>query len=183
MTDVSPASLQRMRRISIAVQLMAYAGMALLLVGPAVIWAQPDLVRSLVVPQLGLGHRPVALDREALVGGFLAGLTSAAFYAYALWLTARLFGAFGRGDVFSPENVDRLRWLGWTLVAATAATPAARALQTAALTLGNPEGHRFVVVQIEPSTLAALLGGGVVVGFASVLREANRIADENRQFV
>lgn len=183
MPSSNALELARIRRISRIVVLAAYLGAALCLVGPAVVWSQPDLVRGVVAPGIGLSGRPVTLDPSALVGGFLASLLQVTVYALAFWTTARLFEAFARGDLFETSNADRLRRLGATLIVAAVATPLSRALQTFALTAGNPEGQRLVAVQIDPSTLAALFGGGAVLGFAAIMREAAVIADDHRQIV
>jgi hypothetical protein len=154
-----------------------------MLLALVVIWSDPERVRGLVAPMIGLADRPLALTRNALIGGFLAGLTQVTFYAYALWLVARLFRSFASGVVFVQGNADTLRAIGWTLILAALLAPVTRALQSAALTLDNPAGQRVVAVQLDFGTFAALLGGGAVLGFAAVMREAVRLADENRQFV
>lgn len=169
----------KIKRIARIVTVGAYSGIVLAAAGVAWAWSRPDILAE----QIGIAGRPLALTGQAMAGGILASLVPLLLTAYALWQVAHLFTAFGRGLVFEESNAAILKRIGWTLLALAVVTPLVRALQTVILTLDNPPGQRILAVGFDLGTLATLLAGGAVLGFAAIMREAARLADENRSFV
>jgi hypothetical protein len=75
----------------------------------------------------------------------------------------------------------------WSLAATVFAQaplgPLTAAGLSAALSLGNPPGQRAIMIAFSINDYLALITGGVLFAAASVMREAARLADENRSFV
>ncbi len=179
----SPALSKRIRTISRTVQLMAHAGMVLSCLVVAIVWSNADLVRSLVVPQVGLHNHTVTMTPATQAAGFGLSLIPLALFVYTLHLVARLFGAFARGFVFDTDNAKTLKTLGCTLIAAALAAIVARTGLALILTLGNEPGQRILSIGLDGGHYGGLLGGGAVLAFAMVFEEAVRLSDENRSFV
>ena len=55
--------------------------------------------------------------------------------------------------------------------------------QSVALTFDNPSGQKQLAITLDPGTFGVLAAGAALVAFGLVLKEAVRLADENRSFV
>lgn len=172
----------RLSRQARLLQVLTILGMALLLLMPALIWAEP-----------GIG-RPAAGWRGALEGlawpdrlaGWALGLPP--FLAAAIGL-GQLHGfcrSLARREVFSAAAARALGRFGWCLIAAAIALPCSRlAVIWHVSPPGTSAGGMLALLGALP-VLALLMGiimGLVFVIFAAILDEATRLAEENAGFV
>lgn len=95
----------------------------------------------------------------------------------------RLFRRFGEGRILDGENARLLRNIGWFLFASAEVAILTRTLVALALTWDNPPGQRQLVISVSLNDFMLLLFGLFVLAFAHVIKEAVRIADENRGFI
>jgi len=114
--------------------------------------------------------------RWLTVPGVLLGL----FTLLQAW---RLFGAYGRGQVFGPPAVRPLRALAWSLVATSLWQMLASMLGVVAVTWHNAPGKRQLVLGISWDNYLGLLFGGLLLAIAWAMTEAARIEQDNAGFV
>jgi hypothetical protein len=181
--DAVPSSLLRIRRVSRVMAGLSLGIAALILVLDALIWldqaALEEGARDILPPR----DIPFELTPLALTGGFVLMHLVVGLLVYALWQAFRLFGAFARGDVFTPEAGDRLRRIG----TAFALVPFAQVLGTGAtsflITMNNPEGQRVFAITFDPAHLILGLAGGLVLVVGWVMAEAARLSSDLEQIV
>jgi hypothetical protein len=178
-----PPPAPRLRRIGQVVAVGALACAVALVIGTAVVWSNDAMIRHAIVWPGPLGLGPVTLGFDTRLFGALLSLLGAAPALYALVQLSRLFSAFARGVVFEDENVARIRAIGIALLVKVALSPAIQVLTTLTLTINNPPGARSIALGIEMNHLLTILGGLALIAFASVMREAVRVARENHEFV
>ncbi len=129
---------------------------------------------------------PAILARPSDTVVLLAGATAlvpVAMLAFALWQARQLFRFYRERRIFDPGIPGILLRLGYLAVAAGAAGVLARTLVILFLTLGNPPGQRTVAIGIGTQDIMCLIVGLLLYGFAFVMKESRRIADENEGFV
>ncbi|MEE7559812.1 DUF2975 domain-containing protein [Xanthomonas sp. Kuri4-2] len=93
-----------------------------------------------------------------------------------LWSLCRLFGRYGRGEVFSERNAASLRAVAWALLA-YAAVPL---LTHAALYLAQMSG---VALKLEVRQLDAAVAGVIVLAIARVMAFGCAIERDREGFV
>jgi hypothetical protein len=102
---------------------------------------------------------------------------------YGLLAVRRMFGEFARGEVFTERAARHLRTFAATVLAQAPLGPLAAAGFSAALSLGDPPGLRGITIAFSIDDYFVLIVGGVLFAAATVMREAARLAEENRSFV
>jgi hypothetical protein len=126
----------------------------------------------------------LAIDRQstrfALLLALLPALILFLLTAHGIY---RLFHRFGQGRILDSESARQLGNIGWFLFASAEVAILTRTLVVLALTWNNPPGQRQLAISISLNDFMLLLFGLFVLAFAQVIKEAARIADENRGFV
>ena len=97
----------------------------------------------------------------------------------ALILLIRLFGYYSKNEIFSERNVLIYRQLGHCMFYWVFGGLIYQIFMTAAISMNNPPGHRMFFVSITGVDLLTLLVGVIILGIARVMREGQRLADEN----
>jgi hypothetical protein len=181
--DARPAPLTRIRRVSrfMAGLSLGVAGLIVLL--DVLLWLDPAAIEAsardlLPDPTLLVEITPLAWNVAFVLTQLLMGLL-----VYALWQAFRLFRAFARGEVFTPEAGDRLRRIGAAFVVVPFAEVLGTGLITTLLTLNNPEGQQAVAFTLEPVHVILGLAGGLVLVIGWVMAEAARQAADLEQIV
>lgn len=177
-----PAGLQRIRWIAHCVRTMALIAMATVVGFHAVFWTHPGMIERTARKEWELSH---ALQFDAVSRGaaLAVNLPLALLTLYALWCLWRLFGGYLRGEVFTDAATRLLRRMGQSVVAIAVAMPLTDTATVLALTLGNPPGQRYLSFQLGSSHFVVLLCGLVFVAMGQVMREAQRMAQENAEFI
>jgi hypothetical protein len=183
MRDASfPASLQRIRWIAHCVRAMALIAMAVVVGFHAMFWTNRGLVERTARKDWCLDC-PMQFDAVSRGGAFAVNLPQALLTLYALVCLWRLFSAYLRGDVFTEAATRHLRRLGHAVTAMAIVMPLTDTATILALTLSNPPGQRMLSVHLGSQHYVVLLLGLVLTAMAMVMREAQRMAQENAEFV
>lgn len=177
------AAMARLGRVSMVARICCHVAAVLMVFGTVWLWQDPDRMTAYARGTIGLNGPVGPLSERGYWAAFAIGMIPAGFFVMAMLGLAGLFARFGRGHVLEEENAGRLTRIGWQLAALGIATPIARTLQSVALTFDNPLGQRQIALSLDPGTFGALAAGAALVAFGLVLREAVRLADENRSFV
>ncbi|WP_416761348.1 DUF2975 domain-containing protein [Roseateles sp. So40a] len=177
-----PAGLQRIRWIAHCVRAMVLIAMATVIGFHAMFWTNAGLVERTARSEWGLKHA-LQFDPASRGAGFAVNLPLALLTLYALWCLWRLFSGYLRGDVFTDTAARVMRRMGQSVIAIAIAMPLTDTATILALTLGNPAGQRMLTFQLGSSHFIVLLCGLVFVALGLVLREAQRMAQENAEFI
>ena len=101
---------------------------------------------------------------------------------YGLWNVRLLFGAYARGEVFSPIPAAYIRNVGAAMLANVILSVLVHTIGSVVLTIDNPAGSRHLTVSLSSNTYLLLMGRLLVV-IGWVMSEAVRLSDENSRFV
>ncbi len=102
---------------------------------------------------------------------------------YILWQMRNLFGLYKRGEILSSRCAAVILRCGQALIAVGIIGFLSNTLIVLLLTLMNEAGQRTLVFTFSDGDAGFFLGGGLITVIGWVMREAVRIADENRAFV
>jgi len=186
MPDVSsPVSdpMDRIRRLSLIMQVVVIVGSLLVELGLVWIWLSPEIIMSVVLEHLGLSGSDVVLDVRARVLGFLISTLPFSLLFYALYQAFCLFAGYRRGEFFTSRAARRLRHIALSVIGGIFLKPLVQAALSAALTYGAGHGNRLIVMGF--SSQGYLMGalGGLLLAIAYVMAEAVRIAEENQKII
>lgn len=143
---------------------------------------------AVAVALLAGGQEWLVIGDERLVSlvqsGALSGTVAAALLAplglifvLGIYWLQRLFGAYAAGRFFTDETMSCYLWLVWLKVASFAYQIALPLVFTRLASPANPVDAN---INIEVSTVVELM---VLLLIVHILREAQRIHDENESFV
>jgi hypothetical protein len=178
----SPA-FSRLIRLSRLMEIAIWVGIALigsLSLAAAII---PDWTRNVALAKLGEAGEILPITP---FGQFAAGIVLALPVGVMIWgllAARRMFGEFSQGDVLTESAANHLRIFAASVLAQAPLGPLTAAGFSAALSLGNPSGRRFLAVAFSTTDYFALIVGGVLFAAATVMREAARLDRENKSFV
>lgn len=173
----------RLRRIGHVVAIGALVCAVVIVVSAPVIWTNDHLIHRWVAWPSPLGMRPITITFDTRMVGMLLGLAASLPVLYALVQLSRLFAAFAIGHIFEDDNAVRIRHIGIALIVRAVIAPPVQILTTLNLTINNPPDARTIGFEIEAWHLMTVLGGLALIAFASVMRDAARISQENREIV
>lgn len=184
MTD-SPvgAGAPRLLWISRSVRVLALVGIVAVLVFAVAFWSDPGWIRKVAIDQWKMAGTSVQVDGVSRVMAMVASAPSFALAVWALWQLWALFGWYGRGQIFHPRAIHHLRRFGQAVVAMAPVMPLSDTLTVLALTWFNPPGKRVLMFHIGSEHYVHLLLGLVLLAIGQVMREAQRMAEENAEFV
>ena len=137
----------------------------------------PDTLRAAA----GLGKAPLSTGHHAAVA--VAGALPSFAILYVLARMRALFALYARGEMLTVACADQILRTGAGLLAALALDIVSRPLQVALASLANPPGDRVLAVSLAGADLGQVLAGGLMIVIGLTLRDAARIAEENRGFV
>ena len=150
-----------------------------------IFWSDSRLLEALAgelrvaaTPALGSGLPPGA--KAAL---FALGAPSIGLGLFMLFQAWRLFGAYGRGQVFGAAAIGAIRKLAWALLGTALLRPATATATVLYLTWNNPPGQRQLVLAIAWEDYLCALFGSLLVAIAWAMTEAGRIERDNAGFI
>lgn len=164
------------RPLALAGQGVAALGAILVLSWPIAAWWSPGLLANVLPPGV-----PMAGENFAPL--FAVSLLPALLFLGAMVEAFRLFGLVGRGLAFTdamPRSLERLGLWAIGCAAAGFVTPTLMALIA---TAGAADGGRQLVIRFGSGEIAGLVMALLLFAFGRVMREALRLARENREFV
>ena len=103
--------------------------------------------------------------------------------AWGLLSMRTLFKRLAAGDVFVAETGVLLRRFGAALLAYAALRPLVKAAMSVLVTRDPVAGGALLKVGISELEIIFALTGALILVFGSVMADATRIADENREIV
>ncbi len=162
--------------------MVALGAVALLLL-PSVFWLAPAWVPVWVSQMSALPDgalRPATLSPWL---GALATLMPAGLGLAALWQLWCLFGDFAAGHALTLAAQQHLRRFALVLLALAICQPLYRAAMSVVFSLGNPPGSRRLVIGLSSNDYLQLLLALVLLAIATVMGDAVRAAEENREFI
>lgn len=146
-------------------------------------WASPGWIARAAPQMTDLAGHAITLDAQARWLGAAVSLLPLALCWYGLWQLWHLFGHYARGQALTAAAQQPLRRFAWALLLMAPAGPLFRAALGVVFTLGNPPGQRVLALGISSNDYLLLLVGLVLLAIATVMAEAVRAAEENREFV
>ncbi|QCI63027.1 DUF2975 domain-containing protein [Phreatobacter stygius] len=157
--------------------------MAIAVVGSLWVWLDPELVRGILAPHIGLAGHPVAVTPAVQLAGIALSAPPLALLIYLLLQARAVFSGFATGISFSDLVATRVRRIGLILVIKGLLSPLWRAAAGVILTLANPQGQKVIAITIGLDDILWAIVGGLLVAIGWTLGEAARIAEENASFV
>lgn len=159
------------------------AAMVIAVAGSLWIWLDPELVRRVLAPRIGLASHPVTVTPAIQALGIAVSAPPLALLVYLLMQARAVFAGFTAGISFSDLVAVRVWRIGLILVLKGLISPFWRAGAGALLTIANPGGQRVIVLEIGIDDILWAIVGGLLIAIGWTLREAARIAEENASFV
>jgi hypothetical protein len=159
------------------------AGMVMAVAGTVWIWMDPDLVRTILTPTLGIAGHPVTVTPGVQIIGLALSAPPLALLIYLLLQARAVFTGFIAGHVITDLAANRVWRIGMILVAKGLLVPFWRAAATVLVTINNTAGHKIVSLSLNLDDVLWAIVGGLLVAIGWTLREAARIAEENASFV
>jgi hypothetical protein len=146
-------------------------------------WLSPETTEATAREASGVLTEPVFIT--PLVRWLGLGLTTL-YQGVLVWglLSMRtLFKRLAAGDVFVAETGVLLRRFGAALLAYAALRPLVKAAMSVLVTRDPVAGGALLKVGISELEIIFALTGALILVFGSVMADATRIADENREIV
>lgn len=177
------AAIGRLVRLSRVMEIVTWFGIALVAILTIAALLIQDWTRNIALAKLGQAGAalPITPLGQAVAGIVLA--IPVGVMIYGLFAVRRMFGEFAGGEIFSERAARHLQTFAATVLAQAPLGPLTAAGFSAALSLGNPPGQRALTIAFSINDYFALVVGGVLLAATTVMREAARIADENKGFV
>jgi hypothetical protein len=177
------AAIGRLARLSRVMEMVTWFGIALIAILTIAALLIQDWTRNIALAKLGQAGAalPITPLGQAVAGIVLA--IPVGVMIYGLFAARRMFGEFACGEIFSERAARHLQTFAATVLAQAPLGPLTAAGFSAALSLGNPPGQRAITIAFSVNDYFALIVGGVLFAAATVMREAARLADENKGFV
>lgn len=125
---------------------------------------------------------PVAVSQtlplKTLLLAFSVSLIPVSVAVYAAINLKELFKLYERGIVFSEQNVNYVRRLGYALMSWVVANLLFVVLISIVLTFNNMPGERIIAAQFGVSDVGTLIIGAVVLLVSWVMKEASKLESE-----
>jgi hypothetical protein len=176
----------RLQRMSRWMRALIAFGAACLLFATVSMWISSDgpfygRIRGFIAAA-GLAE-DAALPAGTLTAVLLINLLNALLGLFAMLQAWRLFGAYGRGQVFGPAAVRHLRAIAWALIATSVWHVLSATLSILLLSWHNPPGQRQLSIGVSLEDYLGALFGGLLIAIAWAMTEAARIEQDNAGFV
>jgi hypothetical protein len=179
----SSASSDRHARMAAWMSGITLAGIVFAIAGTLWVWTDRHLVETLLAPHVGLAGRPLAVTPMVQLAGLALSAPPLGLLIYLLMQAQAVFRGFASGLRFTDLVAVRVARIGWILIAKGCLMPLWRAAAGVVLTIGNPEGQRFLAIGISMDDVLWGIVGALLIAIGWTLREAARIAEENASFI
>jgi Protein of unknown function (DUF2975) len=175
---VPPLNARLCRRLAF----LCIASGSLFLFLNAVIWLVPEWTPIVARAEAGLQDEPITLTPAVHWVGFACSTLYLLVLFRALMIASSLFKRLARGLVFEPQTGMLLRAFGISLVVYAGLTPFFHALMGWVVTMHNTTG-RLIRLGLSDDDVVLAIVGTLVLTTGSVMTEAARLAEDNRQIV
>jgi len=140
----------------------------------------PEIIREQMMKQFFTpAPSSLAFDQRlysALAGFVVSGITMAGFY-----VLIRLFMLYEKGIIFSRDNVNCYRKLGYLIIISMVAGIIQNSVMSVIFSLHNPPGQRIITLSLSSSDIAIGIIGMIVV-LISWIMDTGRDLMEEQEF-
>jgi hypothetical protein len=175
---VPPVNSRLCRRLA---YLCIASGFSFLLLN-AVIWLVPDWTPIVARAEAGLQDEPISLTPTVRWIGLACSTLYLAVLVRALTIASSLFKRLAAGLVFEPRTGMLLRAFGISLVVYAGLTPFMHTLMGWIVTMHNTTG-RLIRLGLSDDEVVLAIVGTLILTTGSVMAEAARLAEDNRQII
>jgi hypothetical protein len=175
---IPPVNSRLCRRLAF---LSIASGVAFLLLN-AVMWWVPDWTPIVARSEGALQDEAITLTPMVRFLGVACSTLYIAVLVRALWIARSLFQRLADGLVFEPQTGVLLRGFGIALVVYAALTPFFHALMGWLITMNNATG-RSISFGVSDEEIILAIVGTLILTTGSVMAEASRLAEDNRQII
>jgi hypothetical protein len=175
---VPPLNSRLCRRLAF---LSVASGAAFLLIN-AILWLVPDFAPFAARAQGDLQDQAITLTPTVRLMGLACSSLYLAVLVRGLWIARSLFRRLADGLVFEPQTGMLLRRFGMTLVVYAGLTPFFHALMGWLVRMHNATG-RAITLGLSDEEIVLAIVGTLILTTGSVMAEAARLAEDNRQIV
>jgi Protein of unknown function (DUF2975) len=176
---IPPVNSRLCRRVGTAA---ALSGIALLCIN-ATMWLVPEMAPYAARGGANLQDEPITLTPVIRTIGLAGSTLHLVILAWGLFVARALLRRLADGLVFEPETGQLLRRFGMSLVVYAALQPPVATGMAWLVTKLNPPGERLLRFGLTDHEIVLAIVGVLILTTGSVLAEATRIAEENRQIV
>ena len=176
---VPPVNSRLCRRLG---AVAAVSGIAFLTIN-MVMWLVPEMAPSVARGMANLQDEPITLTLTIRATGLVISTLYLSILVWGLFVARRLLGRLADGRIFEPETGVLLRRFGMSLVVYAGVTPFVATGMAWLITMLNGPGKRLVGFGLTDQEVVLAIIGIIILTTGSVMAEATRIAEENRQIV
>jgi len=176
---VPPVNSRLCRRLG---AVAALSGIAFLAIN-ILMWLVPAMAPTVARGMANLQDDPITLTPMIRAIGLVGSTLYLAILVWGLFVARRLLRRLADGRVFEPETGVQLRRFGMSLVVYAGVTPLVATGMAWLITMLNAPGQRLVRVGLTDHEVVLAIVGIIILTTGSVMAEATRIAEENRQIV
>jgi hypothetical protein len=159
------------------------ASAAALVLISAALWIIPAWAPFMARSASGLQTEPITLTPAIRWMGLTCTTLHLGVLAWGLWAVRTLFGRLADGLVFEPQTGVLLRRFGIALLVYAGLSPVVGTTVTWLVTMKNVSGERLLRFGLSDHEVLLAIVGALVLTIGSVMAEAARLADDNRQIV
>lgn len=99
---------------------------------------------------------------------------------YIVYSLIKLFSLYEKGEIFSLNNVRRLRNIGYALFLGQILNPIYEGLMGIVLTWNNPPGQRFAAITLDQTNLGVLVMALLVILISWIMAEGCKLREEQQ---
>jgi Protein of unknown function (DUF2975) len=180
-TSIKEESYRTIARIAFLAEWTSVAGIVLVAGSVGYLWLDRGrLLQHLARETPAIVGQPS--EMMLLLSG-AAALVPVVLFILALWQARALFRLYRGRQIFAPGIPQILVRLGYLAFAAAVASMVTRTLVILFLTIGNPPGQKHLAIGFGSNEVLGLVVGFLLCAFSLVVKESQRIADENESFI
>lgn len=120
------------------------------------------------------------LSASTRLFGFLIDCIPMILIELIIYFLIRLFKLYQRAEIFSLQNVNYIKNIGYTLLLLQVVRPLCDGVLSGILTLNNPAGHRYIKVTITGTNLSMVLTAFIIILVSWIMVEGCRLREEQQ---
>jgi hypothetical protein len=148
----------------------------------AILWLVPDFAPIAARAQGDLQDQQITLTPMVRLMGLACSTVYLGVLVRGLWIAHSLFRRLAEGLVFEPQTGMLLRGLGMALLVYAGLTPFFHALVGWLVRMHNATG-RAITLGLSDEEIVLAIVGTLILTTGSVMAEAARLAEDNRQII
>lgn len=123
------------------------------------------------------------LSASTKIYGFIISLIPIAIAEIILYFLIKLFKLYEQGEIFSLQNVNYIRNIGYTLLIGQILDPIYQALLSGVLTWHNGSGQRFVTITLDGTDAGIVLVVLLTILISWIMAEGCKLREEQKYTV